>query len=450
LKQQVLHFSILTLISIFLTGKPALTQGSWEKLAVPTQQSLQSVYFTDSLYGWVVGDSGIILHTADGGNNWGFQNGQTTDEIIDVFFLNRNLGWATAFNYSSPPYGTLLLSTTNGGNDWVSKPYPEENLFMNCIFFLDSLNGWMGGSPHAIVGTTDGGETWTSAEVDTSTLAFFPVLNIKFYDENYGYACGGMFDIAGVTWRTTNGGKNWYAIPVSQAPADEVHQLHLFDSIRVMGAGGDPDFGYGVGMLNTIDGGVNWYYDELNIQGNAYDLEFRNETDAWAPLGPGRKLIYSQDAGISWNETPTPDLTAIYDIHFPDSLHGFAVGRDGAMIKFVPPVQVGFEEYLTDEDRVKLFQNTPNPFTSQTTIRFEIPANFLKSSNNSNKIRLLVFDQFGELKTEVFKSDVKNGINHFPLDCSELPAGIYLYKLEIFTSKGERFFTSPKKMILSR
>ena len=90
---------------------------------------------------------------------------------------------------------------------------------MTCIFFLDSLVGWMGGIPHALVSTSDGGNLWQQAEVDTSTLAFFPVLDIKFYNEQYGYACGGMFDIAGVTWHTNNGGEKWYAIDASDAPA---------------------------------------------------------------------------------------------------------------------------------------------------------------------------------------------------------------------------------------
>ena len=136
------------------------------------------------------------------------------------------------------------MKTTNGGEDWVSEPYPEENIFINCVLFLDSLNGWMGGSPHALVRTTDGGLNWEQAEIDTTNLAFFPVLSIRFYndDKNYGYACGGMFDIAGVTWRTSDGGEKWYPIDASDAPADEVHELHLYDSVRVMGAGGDPDF----------------------------------------------------------------------------------------------------------------------------------------------------------------------------------------------------------------
>ena len=71
-----------------------------------------------------------------------------------------------------------------------------------------------------------------------------------------------LFDIAGVIWRTWDGGDHWYAIDPLEAPADEVRGLHCFDSLTVMGAGGDPDFGFGVGIITTEDGGLNWDYDE--------------------------------------------------------------------------------------------------------------------------------------------------------------------------------------------
>ena len=296
----------------------SFAQGSWDIIDVPTDRHLRSVYFTDSLYGWAVGDTGTIIHTNDGGETWIVQDAGTNNGIVDVFFLNRQMGWASSWNFEGF-FGTLILKTIDGGSSWTSESYQEDNIFMNSILFLDSLNGWMGGSPHAIVKTTDGGQSWTQSAIDTNALAFFPVLNIYFYDDNYGYACGGMFDIAGVTWRTNNGGENWYEIEVSDAPADEVHELYIFDSLKVLGAGGDPDFGYGIGMLRTTDGGFNWDYDEIGIQGNAFDIDFVNENEVWAPLGPQRKFIYSIDTGSTWMQIPTTDLTAIYDVMFPDS-----------------------------------------------------------------------------------------------------------------------------------
>ncbi len=414
-------------------------QGTWDPIAVPTQQNLNSVYFTDSLTGWAVGDSGVIIHTIDGGESWIFQNSTTENDIVDVFFLNSNLGWASSFNYTVIPYGTIILKTINGGVDWVAEPYPEENIFMNTILFLDSLNGWMGGSPHALVNTTDGGIQWEQADIDTSTLAFFPVLSIQFYNEQYGYACGGIFDIAGVTWRTNNGGEKWYAIDGSDAPADEVHELYIFDSLHVMGAGGDPDFGYGVGMIRTLDGGYNWDYDEIGIQGNAFDIDFVNENEVWAPLGPQRKFIYSIDTGSTWTQMSTPDLTAIYDIIFPDSLHGFAVGDNGAMLKFMPGPILGVESMAALSDGVILYQNFPNPFTGNTTITFEIPPD----KYDKLLVQIRIFDLFGNEAATYSPEKVISGMYRVTFDGANFPNGMYFYQLTI----GDVVISS-KRMIL--
>ncbi|MFZ4520566.1 MAG: YCF48-related protein [Bacteroidales bacterium] len=413
-----------------LAGSVSFSQGTWQRIAVPTSQSLNSVCFVDSLYGYVAGDSGVIFHTTDGGNSWITQDSHAIYDVEDLFFLNRNEGWASCFNFTSVPYGTILLKTTNGGATWVSQTYPVENIFITCILYLDSLNGWMGGRPHALVKTTDGGNTWTQAAIDTSTLAFFPVLSIQFYNAKYGYASGGMFDIAGVTWHTSNGGDSWKAIDVSEAPADEVHGLHLFDSLHVMGAGGDPDFGYGVGMIRTDNGGQSWTYDELDIQGNAYDLDFRNDHEAWAPLGPKRKLIYSLDTGVTWTQIPTPDNTAISDMTFPDSMHGYAVGKEGTVLKFFPPVIPAVQSIQSPQPGFILYQNSPNPVQERTTIRFTVPVQAALNSSSPAQLQLKVFNVYGSEVACLLNEPLPPG-NHFATyDTRDLPEGVYFYRLQ--------------------
>ncbi len=431
------------------------SQGTWETIDVPTTKTLHSVYFVDSLYGWAVGDSGTIIHTSNGGESWVIQDSQTENEIVNVFFLNKNLGWASAYKYSSLPYGTLLLKTMDGGLNWTISLYPQDNVFINCILFQDSLNGWMGGRPHTLVSTSNGGLDWQQADVDTSVLAFFPVINIQFYDENYGYACGGMFDIAGVIWRTSNGGEKWYAIDPADAPADEVHQLHLYDSIHVMGAGGDPDFGYGVAFMRTWDGGIDWDYEELGIQGNAFDLDFRTDAEAWCPLGPRRKLIYSLDSGNTWASIPTPDSTVIFDMIFPDSLHGYAVGFDGAFIRYIPPFSVSTQpKLLFNPNEVIQTQNYPNPFMSDTRIEFILPKEILGQQNNlkvvCKSVELTVYNALGNFVSTIKKRDLDPGNYFLDFDASSLPAGVYYYQIIVTIQGNEKPFIDSQRMILMK
>jgi photosystem II stability/assembly factor-like uncharacterized protein len=444
---KALFFSLL-----MITPVSSWAQGTWKRGDIPTTQYLRSVCFVDSLYGWVVGDSGTILHTTNGGATWIQQSIQTSNEMEYVFFLNRNLGWISEFNYTTSPYGTILLKTTDGGANWQSMPYPTADIFMSCILFTDSLHGWMGGKPNGIYKTADGGATWAPAAIDTTILAFFPVLDIKFYNQKYGYASGGILDIAGVIWRTSNGGEKWYAIDPAYAPADEVHQLHVFDSLNVMGAGGDPDFGYGVGMIRSSDGGVSWVYDELDIQGNAHDLDFRNASEAWAPLGPKRKLIYSLDTGVTWTPVATPDSTYIYAMNFPDSLHGFAVGKEGAFLTYSPPVIPAVPSISSDPDKFMLYQNYPNPIVSATTIKYKLPSGESRLNNLISQpftaVQISVSDILGNEVATLFNNDIFPGNHEVSFDASGLRGGCYFYTLRVITAGYQVTVAGPERMII--
>jgi photosystem II stability/assembly factor-like uncharacterized protein len=410
------------------------SQGTWESIESPTNQMLTSVHFIDSLYGWAVGDSGTIIHTSNGGNNWDLQNSNTLNRISDVFFLNRNLGWASSWNTSTFPFGTLILKTTNGGQTWTGEPYPKDNIFIQCILYLDSLNGWMGGKPHALVSTSDGGLKWKQAYIDSTTLAFLPIHNIKFLNSLYGYACGGVREFAGVIWKTTNGGDRWVAIEPMFAAPDPVQQIHIIDEINLMGVGGDLEV-TGVGVIRTTDGGNFWEYESIGIPGIAIDLDFRNEYEAWAPVPSGQSLVYSLDAGTSWTEIPAPERSAIADLVFPDSLHGFAVGKKGAIIKYKPPVvnSVNVIEELVPGS-FKLYQNYPNPFNPKTVIKYSI--------SQDGFVKLDIFNSLGEKITSLVDENKKAGIYKINFSASELTSGIYFYKLQA----GDNIET--KKMIL--
>jgi len=243
---------------------------------------------------------------------------------------------------------------------------------MQTILFIDSLNGGMVGKPYALVKTTNGGLSWKQAEIDTSLFAFFPVLNITFYNSQYGYACGGAIDGAGVVWCTTNGGDSLFAIDPSDAPPDPINEVHTFDSLNVIGIGGDREV-FGVGVIRTLYGGLFWEYEDINFLGVGLTLDFRNDYEAWSTLGVN--LIYSLDAGSTWTQISSPEGSDIGDIIFPDSLHGFAVGKQGAILKYNPPIVDDVNDY---DDVVpksfELFQNYPNPFNPTTIIKFTIPS----------------------------------------------------------------------------
>jgi photosystem II stability/assembly factor-like uncharacterized protein len=429
--------NILVILLLLLYQNIPLAQGTWERLNSPTDKYLRSVYFVDSLYGWAAGFSGTIIHTSNGGADWIVQNSKSENNILDIFFLDRNLGWAVSWEVSNFPFGTELLKTTDGGENWFIPALPEEDIFSQCILFSDSLNGWMGGKPYPIVRTTDGGISWTRAEIDSSDFSDLPVYDIQFYNSRFGYASGGVIDCCGIIWWTTNGGDHWSVIDTPYVAPEPIYQLYINDSLNVLGVGGDFEtIGFGVGMIRTSDGGVTWEFEYIGISGVAWDIDYRTNYEAWSPLGGEEKLIYSLDSGLSWTPVSTPDSAIIFKTIFTDSLHGFGVGADGAIIKYKPSVSFVITEEDFIPERFMLQQNYPNPFNPNTKISYSIPEDCF--------VKLTVYNLLGEEVSLLVNEQQKSGGYEINFDAEKLSGGVYLYTL---TASD---YTSSKKMILLR
>lgn len=418
------------LLIIIISNSFVCPQDHWKKIAQPTDRLLRHVFFIDSLTGWCAGASGIIIHTTDGAISWTEQNSTVTTFIVDLFFLDKNSGWALTLK-NVPPFGTTVLKTTNGGEDWIANDYPENDVFMTTVFYSDSLMGWLGGS--TIAGTTDGGLSWQEANIDSNLISGFPVLNFSFYSAQFGYACGGFLDRAGVIWRTTDFGKNWSATGVSP---DEVFDLFVFDSLNAITLSGDPEGFFGTGNIKSIDAGVSWDYAELPLTALSFAIDFRTSTEGWS--ASGYKFLFSLDRGENWNEIETPDSAVIFDLMFTDSLTGYAVGEKGVVLKyFQQPVNVNNDTALLPEEFI-LHQNYPNPFNSNTKIRFEIA--------NLEFVTLIVYDVLGNEVATLVNEEKPVGIYEYEFSANigggELASGIYYYRL---TSAG---LGKTKKMVL--
>jgi len=163
-------------------------------------------------------------------------------------------------------------------------------------------------------------------------------------------------------------------------------------------------------------------------------------------LGARRELIYSLDAGTNWLQITTPDSTAIYDIDFPDSLHGFAVGEEGAILQYFPPIVNNVKVIAqTTLDSYRLYQNYPNPFNPETKIAFSIPPN---DSGEMSSVKIIVYDLIGNEVAILIDEELSSGSYEIEFGATinnrQLVSGIYFYQLR---AGG---FVQTKKMILLR
>lgn len=412
-------------------------QDYWLTQPSPTTKDLQKVFFLDSLNGWIAGNEGTILHTSTGGTTWTAQDAIIRSDIVDIFMLDKWRGWALSHEFASSFYGTVLLETTDGGTTWSNRRYPEEEVFLNSVKFFDAQTGWMAGEFGVLVGTTNGGEDWFDANLDSALHLRWDLANLKFYSPHYGYAMGGRFDITGVIWRTTDGGATWL---LQTAGPEPVYDVHFFDSLNVLGIGGDYDFGSG--KLVTTDGGESWEYTYLGIWGQARAISFRTPNEAWVPLGFAGKYMYTLDAGETWTDLPVPGNRPMYDLVFIDSTRGYMVGGGGTILKFnSPPVSVDERTDRSLPITATLHPAYPNPFNPSTTIRFSV--------GERSVVSLSVYDARGALVQEILGGQVEAGDHEAVFDARDLSSGVYFYTLTSFANGAPTRATS-RSMVLMK
>ena len=417
---------IVILFVLFLS-KSLFAEDYWIRVPTPITSWLYRCAFTDTLNGWAVGDSGKIVHTSDGGDTWNIQPSGIDFFIEEVFFLNKRLGWAIANDFFF--YGTTILKTTNGGVNWSSSRYPDTTFVLYTINFLDSLNGYLAGYHGVLLKTSDAGNSWDRKHIDSNIVSLFPIEKIAIRNYQYGLACGGVIDISGVIWYSTNYGTTWKAFSAAPEP---LYDIIWLDSSRALGTGGD--YEYGLNIVRSYDGGQEWIYENPGIFGIGQRLAFRTDYEVWRPLGFSQRFAVSTDTAHTLVELPAPDSSAVYDALFIDSTHGWAVGTNGAIYKFNKLIIGKHNQQNILPAENKLGQNYPNPFNPSTTISFTL--------TKHTRVKITLYDLLGRA-VRVLLEDIKNpGEHKLNFNASGLSSGVYYYKIEAGS------FTESKKMVL--
>jgi photosystem II stability/assembly factor-like uncharacterized protein len=118
--------------------------------------ALYGVTFVDKNRGWVIGISGLLLRTDDGGKTWTDLRDELNTEapFYDIEFKG-NLGWIVG------GCGSYLLTQDHGKTWKLLEDVIKTRFWLHGISFTDSSKGWIVGARGAVVKTEDGGNTWT-------------------------------------------------------------------------------------------------------------------------------------------------------------------------------------------------------------------------------------------------------------------------------------------------
>jgi len=424
------HWKMTALIFFLLFfSASAGAQDYWQRQLSPSFANLNQIVFTDSLNGWSAGDSGVIIHTSNGGLNWARQNSGINYEIYALQFINVRLGWGIANDFISLPFSTIL-KTTNGGMNWTLSFYPDSNVRLIAIYFLDSLNGWAGGSGPFVYQSTDGGTSWMTRYRDTSYFSGFPIRCFAFWNPVLGLAGGGVFDYGGIIWRTTNAGLLWKGNLVGPEP---IFELKFLDSLKVLGTGGDLE--YGPSIVRSTDSGISWEYIALGFFGVGRALAVRNGAEVWIPLSFSGTFAVSFDSMKTWDTYPSPHDSAINDAVFIDSAHGWACGENGMVARYNPrPIGIANQSSNVPW-KTLLYQNYPNPFNQFTIINYQLSV--------VSDVVIRIYDMLGRELRTIRDGTRMPGSYRLNVSGIDLPSGVYYYRLETHD-----FFQTRKMVIV--
>ncbi len=117
---------MVTGLSQYVTVATADGGTTWEMRQPPPRNrsanaSFLGVAFLDPQRGYIAGDSGRILATADGGQTWFEQRGDTTETFHDIAFGDDRRGVAAGATLFSGDSRASLVATADGGETWTTR-----------------------------------------------------------------------------------------------------------------------------------------------------------------------------------------------------------------------------------------------------------------------------------------------------------------------------------------
>lgn len=145
----------------------------------------------------------FLDRTGDGGESWVRYPIAKQTSIYDLVMLSPSEILYTASNSGS---GMNVYRSTDGGASFNATNGPTS--YRSKLFFLDSLNGWVGAG-NSLGKTVNGGATWTTVTHNLTGGSFWKV---KFLTVNDGYALYGVDYSLVKLFKTADGGANWTLI----------------------------------------------------------------------------------------------------------------------------------------------------------------------------------------------------------------------------------------------
>ena len=303
-----------------------------------------------------------------------------------------------------------FASSTDGGTNWNY----NQNIFnINGIFgTLPSKNGILvNGYPQLAIDNSSGSRSgWiyiVTTEINNLPAGTDPDIILHY---------------------SSDGGNTWSnGIRVNQDPVND-GKIQYFPALDVDSLGNVNILFYDdrntasdsaeVWLARSSDGGISWKEQVVS--------DHRIEPK---PI-PGGRSGYQGDhialksSGDNLFALWMDDYSGLYQVWMKIiDLNILSVKESGAMIS-------GFD----------LQQNYPNPFNPSTTIKYTIPFKC--------NVQVFLYNSLGQMVKNIASGIENKGMHEINFNASELPSGVYLYSLHVFSADGISKYMASKKMLL--
>lgn len=127
------------------------------------------------VYGWLVGQGGLVRLTADLGATWQTPPGNPPQGVAQEFdFAALAVIGPKVWVAGSP--GTRVLHSPDAGRSWTAFS-TGQSLPIRSLCFVDDTHGWAVGELGTILATTDGGRTWQRSRAGGTRAALLGIFS---------------------------------------------------------------------------------------------------------------------------------------------------------------------------------------------------------------------------------------------------------------------------------
>jgi photosystem II stability/assembly factor-like uncharacterized protein len=309
----------------------------WATMGTVKQEPMNAVDFVDEQYGWVATDNNEFRRTTDGGVTWTVAASPCPANVgLGAFSFNDpENGWMLCGGVpGAGQQRKQLFTTADGGQHWNlvagESPQPSPSTvpdslptagYVSDLYFLNSKLGWMTTSRGGLYRSADGGLTWKRVAVGAEGEEFLRFPRFVTAEQGYVVSTQGQPALLG----TQDGGATWTQLYPGLWP---ISAFDLVNGQIGFGAGTVQDPG---AVLETTNRGRSWE-QVASLKGEEIlGFSFVNPQRGWAIAEryDGGAIISSlyrtSDGGGSWERvSETSDLKELYRyVSFVDESTGY-------------------------------------------------------------------------------------------------------------------------------